>query len=94
MSPRSIMKRKKVYSDLSMIPQPIIEVCGDGRVLIEHHKGVCSFGSDEIEVRVAYGSVRVCGNNLHIHCMDLYHIVIRGGIEGVTLCKRKGYANG
>lgn len=63
----------------------LIEVTGDGRVLIEHHSGVTQYGRERICVKVSYGCVEVCGCNLILAHMTPGQLVIRGRIESVTL---------
>lgn len=69
--------------------QPIIEVAGDRRVLIERHKGVVQYGSDKICVKVKFGTVCVCGSCLELARMTKEQLVISGRVDSVTLCRRK-----
>lgn len=65
--------------------QSIAEIFGDGRVLIEKHKGIISYGSDNIAVRVSYGVFSVFGSCLTVALMSSQQLVITGKITGVTL---------
>ena len=67
--------------------QPLIEICGACRVLIEHHRGIAQYGNTEIRVKVKNGSVLVCGNQLTVLLMTKEKLVIGGEIEGVRICK-------
>lgn len=69
--------------------QPIIEVAGDRRVLIEHHKGVIQYGSDQICVKVKFGTVRIQGSCLELSQMTREQLVISGRIDAVLLCRRE-----
>lgn len=65
--------------------QPLIEISGDCRVLVENHCGVSMYGRNEIHIRVAYGSIAVCGNCLELVRMSKQQLVITGKINGITL---------
>ena len=69
--------------------QPIVELAGDRRVLIEHHQGVTQYGCEKICVKVKYGSVMVCGCNLELAQMTKAQLVISGRIDSVTLRRRR-----
>ena len=66
---------------------PLVEIMGDGRVLIEHHRGVVAYGCEEIRVRVCYGAVSISGRNLYLARMTGEQIVICGTIEAVQLLR-------
>lgn len=65
--------------------QPLIEVAGDRRVLIENHIGITAYGCTEIHVKVCYGAVRICGQGLELANMTKQQLVITGKIDCVTL---------
>lgn len=65
--------------------QPLIEVAGDSRVLIENHSGVIAYGSCEIQVKVKFGIVCVCGHSLSLARMTKQQLVITGKIHNVAL---------
>lgn len=67
--------------------QPLVEISGDGRVLVENHKGVTVYGCNEIHIKVSYGSLCVCGKNLELVQMTKQQLVITGTIMGVSLCR-------
>ena len=69
--------------------QPIVEVVGQQRVLIEHHRGVVQYGDTEICIRVSYGCVRVCGCNLRLMRMNKQQVIISGCIDSIILRKRR-----
>lgn len=68
--------------------QPIIELAGDTRVLIEHHRGVIQYGCEKISVKVKFGTVSICGYGLELAQMTKEQLVISGRIDSVTLCRR------
>ena len=72
---------------------PLVEICGDQRVLIEHHQGVVAYGDCEICVKVRYGILSVIGTRLTLARMTREQLVICGCVDGVRLL-RKGGADG
>lgn len=67
---------------------PLVEICGDKRVLIENHRGVSRYCTDQICVRVAYGEVAVLGRGLELARMTKEQLVICGCIDEVSLVRR------
>lgn len=81
---QSIVRSESLDSDL--IPGvPIIEICGQHRLLIENHLGVIGYGCNEIRVKARYGNICVCGQNLKLTRMSKVKLVITGRICGVDL---------
>ena len=70
--------------------QPVVELLGEGRVLIEGHKGVSAYSDQEIEVKTRLGVVKISGCNLKLTNMSTYRLVISGSISCVYLVGRKG----
>lgn len=64
--------------------QSLVELCGDRRVLLEHHKGITEYSSESITVKVHYGYLRVIGSSLEVAKMTASQLVITGCID--TLC--------
>ena len=88
------MKRRQRFLDrLDLMDepsprQPIVELYGDQRVIIENHHGVTEYGRDKIRVRVRFGSILVCGSELMLCRMHGQQLVISGCIYAVTLDRR------
>lgn len=70
--------------------QPVVELLGEGRVLIEGHKGVCFYSDQEIMVNTRLGIVKISGCNLKLTNMNAIRLVISGRISCVHLAGRKG----
>ena len=68
--------------------QPIVEIAGDKRVLIECHQGVLAYSRERIQVRVRYGCVCICGCNLEMLHMTKEKLIICGRIDSVQLHRR------
>lgn len=71
-----------------MPAQPIIELAGDRRVLVENHSGVRAYSSERILINVRFGMVCVCGCGLQLIRMTKEQLVIRGRIDSVSLQRR------
>lgn len=71
-----------------MPAQPIVEVAGDQRVLVENHKGVSAYSTDRIVINVSFGTVCVCGCGLRLIRMTKEQLVIRGNVDAVSLQRR------
>lgn len=69
--------------------QPIIEIAGDCRVLIENHQGVAAYGRESIQINVTFGAVCVCGCHLEMMQMTKEKLVICGRIDSVQLQRRR-----
>ena len=86
----SLWERMALAADLPDEPipgLPLVEIAGNGRVLIENHKGVNEYGRNMIRIKVKYGSVCVCGQNLELARMNKGQLIISGIIESVHLCR-------
>ena len=84
---RMILQRLADGADLSAEPlpgQPIVEIAGDRRVLIENHFGVKEYSREKIGVKVKYG----LGCNLELIRMTKEQLIISGRIDAVTLIRR------
>ena len=63
--------------------QPLVEILGNCRVIIENHCGITGYGPNEIRVRLKRGVYFVCGAGLKIAQMNHHMLVITGRIESV-----------
>lgn len=70
--------------------QPLVELCSDRRVLIEHHQGIGAYSSEAVNVNVRFGTIRIIGSNLVICKMTADQLVITGGIDAIMLEKGRG----
>ncbi len=67
--------------------QPLVEILGDSRVLVEQHGGVSAYGCQCIEIRVKFGRVRVEGERLRLARMTRSQLVVTGTIRGVQILR-------
>jgi len=67
---------------------PIVELVGQSRLLIENHRGVLSYSTEEIRIKVCYGSIVVTGDKLQLMEMSRVKLVICGRIHGFQIFGR------
>ena len=72
----------------SVIVHPLVEIVGMGRVLIEHHNGIIDYQPEYICVRMDYGTLKICGKNLHFVKICAQQLVIAGEISAVCMARR------
>ena len=68
--------------------QPLVDLAGDRRVLVENHSAVIHYSGDMICVKVRYGHIRICGDCLSLSRMTKSQLVISGRIDSITLVRR------
>ena len=87
----SWMQRLADHAELNdeILPgQTVLELIGEGRVLIEGHGGVYVYSDVEICVKVKYGVLKIVGRNLKLSQMTLYKLIISGFISEIYLIRR------
>ncbi|MBR2888807.1 MAG: YabP/YqfC family sporulation protein [Oscillospiraceae bacterium] len=85
-----IWKKFRNNSGSGAGPQPLVELFGERRVLLEHHQGVLAYGKQEVRIKVRYGQVRVWGTGLCLSRMTAEQLVVCGHIGGVELLRNGG----
>ncbi len=89
---RSFVERLTAATQLQdeAIPRlPLVEIMNDQRVLIENHRGVVEYGTNQISVNVRFGTVTICGCNLELARMMKGQLIVTGRIDSVHLQRRK-----
>lgn len=66
---------------------PLLEIVGEGRVLIENHHGVTAYGCNEICVKVQFGHLQILGTGLKLARMSNQQLVITGKLDGVSIIR-------
>ncbi len=90
---QSIIQRLVESADLtgeSLPGQPLLELYGEDRVLVENHSGITEYGKEKIQVQVRYGAICVCGEGLRLCKMQGQQLVIMGKIQTISLIRRRG----
>ena len=67
--------------------KPLIEIVGEQRVLIEHHRGVAAYTCNEIRINVSFGLVCILGTGLRIARVSKEQPVVFGNIDSVSLLR-------
>lgn len=70
--------------------QPLLEICGSSRVVIEHHLGVTEYGTERICVKMKGGEYAINGSKLSLCRMCNQQLLIKGNIDSVELRKGRG----
>lgn len=78
-----------ILSSQGLPGQPIIEIAGDSRVLVENHRGVKAYGHQQIVIQVPYGCICVSGCQLELARMTKDQLVISGQIQCVQLHRKE-----
>ena len=79
------LMKETVGFDENLPWQPLVEIYGQNRLLIEHHKGVVEYSREQIGVAVKFGQIIVTGEQLRLCQMSAGQLVIKGSIRCVTL---------
>lgn len=66
-------------------PRTLVEIVGKQRVLVEHHRGILGYGTEEILVGTGYGILRITGSELRLCCMSRQQLFVSGRIDALTL---------
>lgn len=85
---RSMLQRLSSIADLPDEPvpgQPLLELYGTHRALVEHHCGVIEYGDTRIRIKVKFGDICIDGRALELKRMTKGQLIISGCIHGVTL---------
>lgn len=89
---KGFLERFPVLTDLPGEPipgQPIIELLGEHRVLIEKHKGVRQYCGQCVSVGMCFGEVRVHGASLELMHISTDQLIISGRIEQICVCRKE-----
>ncbi len=65
--------------------QTLLELLGDHRLLVEHHRGILAYGTEEILIKASFGRLRVTGKELRLCCMSRLQLLIGGTVAALTL---------
>lgn len=66
---------------------PIVEIAGDNRVLIENHSGITEYSPKRIMIKVSFGCICICGDEMDLSCMSGQQLVISGKIDTVSIMR-------
>ena len=64
---------------------PHLSLVGDRELLVENHRGILAYGTEEIHIGGGRLVIRVKGNGLQLRAMNEAELLITGQIFGVEL---------
>lgn len=64
---------------------PKLELVGDGELRVENHKGILSYGQEEIHVSGGVYLIKIAGEGLELRAMTGLELLITGKISQITL---------
>lgn len=64
---------------------PRIELTGDRELRMENHKGILSYGKEEIHISGGKLIVRITGTELELRAMNASELLITGRIAAIEL---------
>lgn len=74
---------KLIEPEKGAFAEPRITVTGDGRVVVEGHRGLMEYGAETVMAAVAGGCVRIKGEGLKLVAMNRKELVVSGKIWAV-----------
>lgn len=67
-------------------------VFGNKVAVVEGHKGIVEYSSDVVAFSLGNATLRICGSNLQLRCLEKHYAVVVGKVTSVArLCD--GVAN-
>ncbi len=64
---------------------PRVALVGDGELRVENHRGILSYGSEEIHVSGGGYIIKIAGEQLELRAMTGAELLITGRVSAVTL---------
>lgn len=68
--------------------ETVIELIGEGRVLIEGHRGVSAYSDEKVLVKMNRKIAVICGCNLKLTQMNESKLVIIGSVSAIQILRR------
>lgn len=93
------MRKKRIWNmaaDLfqplgtNMPGLPLVELMGNCRMLVENHKGLVCYDTQEVRVKVKGGMLRITGKNMIVCNMTESALVIKGNISSLECLEGAG----
>lgn len=64
---------------------PRVELVGNGEVRMENHRGILSYGTQEIHVSGGAFGICICGEGLEVRVMNALELLITGRITEIRI---------
>lgn len=68
--------------------QPVVELAGRGRLVVENHCGIRSYSREHICLGLPQGMLEISGRGLTVANMTRREVLIRGTITALDFCWR------
>ena len=68
--------------------EPLVELWGNHRILIENHLGITGYANDCVHVQLSFGNLCVTGEDLKLSQITKDQLVIHGNILTLQLERR------
>ena len=83
---------RKITDDAELMDEilpgeSVIELVGEGRVLVEGHRGVSAYSDSSICIKAKDRVIEITGCNLKLTQMDACKLVISGRIMSINLIR-------
>ncbi len=79
---------KRLTEDMEALTRlPLVELAGENRILIENHRGIGSYDTQRIGVKMHYGLLEVTGRDLQLSQITAQQLVITGTVESILLLR-------
>lgn len=85
---RSLLERASHALDLpahAVAGLPHIELVGDSELRVENHRGILSYGTEELHISGGSLMIKVQGKNLDLRTMTGVELLITGQITSISL---------
>lgn len=69
----------------ALTPRTLVEILGKTRLLVEHHRGILQYGTEEIIIGATFGMIIVTGRELRVCCMNREQVFLAGTVDQVSL---------
>ena len=78
-------KERLAGPEQALTPRTLAEVYGTDRVLVEQHRGIRGYSTEQIRIGATFGLLVVEGEDLRLCCMSRSQLVIRGTIRQLRM---------
>ena len=82
------LQQQASHTPLEHPGRTLVEIAGKERLVIEHHRGIQCYGTEEILVRTSIGQLHISGAEMRLCCMSREQLCIAGRIDRVELMGR------
>lgn len=79
------IRQQAVESSPGKLGKTLLEILGKERLVIERHKGIHRYGTEQILVRSSFGYICITGAQLKLCCMTKEQLCITGKIDKIEL---------